>query len=552
MSLILSFFALIPPYLIVLIFLLVILPSFAACFLRFFLYLHLTYLHLKVKKLIREQKSSYELELNLEEEPEIIKRLIKRFNKASSVLEQVNTPALIEQIYSQEKIGKLFCEQIDYFCRMLPNLLLAFGLFFTFVGITINLFSLTQTLSQPNISDFNIVVHKLQQPIQGMSIAFVASLVGLFFSAGLTVFNFKFNTVLAKFQLLSSLEDYLDNIYQPTIEGYSRLDKAVERMVFNFNEFLSRFGETVREAVESPLRDSIQKIEYANTKAASLATDMYTQLLNTSVTLERGATIFQESAEVIKRTEFPENLSTITEGLANAQKDFSQSSLILNDSMKFTESATKLLHNSVTEIVHLSEKTAQVLEITKSSQQSLREIIPQLHQGAEMFQPAVKTLDELQKRTAFREDSLGDIQIELVKLVENLKNHTNQVSLEIQALCNKLLESLTEKLGDKRLEPTTTAPNGLEPQYIKALEAYMRGEYKEAAIILKILVQKHPKVPKVYLLQGNTYFELKHYKAARNAYEIALNMSNDLALTMQAKNGIAKIKRNLTESTNIN
>lgn len=488
--------------------------------------------------------------LNLEAEPEMIKRLLARFKKASGVLEQVNTPALIEQIYSQEKVGFFFCEQIDYFCRILPNLLLAFGLLGTFFGITVNLTALSHTLSQTNYSDVSALVRELQKPLHGMGTAFTASLVGLGFSAVLTFVNFKVNTALVKFQLISSLEDYLDNIYQPTIEGHSRLDKAVEKMVLTFSEFLSRFGVTVREAVESSLKDKLQEIFEANIKATNLATEVYSRFLNASGTLERGAVIFRESAEVIERTQFPDKLSTITEGLANAQKEISQSSLLLNDSMKFTESATKLLHNSVAEIGHLNEKTTQVLELTQGSQQSLSEIIPQLHQGAQMFQPAVKTLDKLQERIETRADSLEYIQIELTKLVANLEKNTDKVSIENQALCEQIVRSIKDlgRIGESENAVPTharTAETSLDPkfqkQFQKASIAYMNGNYKEAATVANaLLLEKYPNNPELLLLQGNIYYQMKDYSTARKAYQLVLYISTDLQLKEKARTGLSE------------
>ena len=498
----------IPFYLVPLIFVLVVLPSCTAVFLRLVLYSHLAYLLQRVKKLIREGKINQDLEQNLEQEPEIIKRLITRFKKSSGVLEQVNTPALIDQIYSQEKVRGVYCEQIDYFCRILPNLLLAFGLLLTFLGITISLTALSSTFSQTNYSDVSILVHNLQTPLQGMGAAFIASLVGLSFSTVLTLFNLKFNTVLAKFQLISSLEDYLDNIYQPTIEGHSRLDKAVEKMVSQFSDFLGRFGETVREAVESPLKDNIKAIRDASVKASDLANEVNGRLLDASGTLERGAVIFRESAEVIERTQFPDNLSTLTEGLANAQREFSHSTLVMNDSMKFTESATKLLHNSVVEIGHLSKQTAQVLQLTQSSQQSLREIIPQLHQGGQIFQTTVNTLDQLQQGIETKENSLGDIQVELAKLVETLKQHTEQVCVEI-------------KEGFNHLQIPIKPQPALPVEFEEALIAYKNENYLEAAKIINKLIPIYPKQPQFYLLQGDIYSRLNNYEFARKAYELS-------------------------------
>lgn len=557
----------IPSYLFLLIFVFVVLPFCTAVVLRLLLYRHIAALHKRVKKLIKEEKSSDELAVNLEAEPKMIQRLLVRFKKASSVLEQVNTPALIDQIYSQEKVGGFLCEQIDYFCRILPNLLLAFGLFCTFLGITINLTALSHTLSQNNYSDVSTLVHKLQTPLQGMGIAFVASLAGLFFSTGLTLVNFKINTALAKLQLISSLEDYLDNIYRPTIEGQSRLDKTVEKMVFTFREFLTGFGVTFREAVEYSLGDNIKEIRAANVKASDLATEVYSRFLDASGTLERGAVIFGEFAEVIERTQFPAQLSTLTEGLANAQKELSQSSLLLNDSMKFTESATKLLHNSVVEIAHLGKKTTQVLELTQASQQSLSEIIPQLHQGAQMFQPVVNTLDELQQRIEIRADSLGDIQLELANLVETLKNHTDQVSLEIQALSNQLVKRIDEQRkgnnfpprSDNLVEqkaPPPKKPSGdfskiPEEQFINAKTAYNDGNYNYAAMIVNALIKKFPKMPQFYLLKGDTYYQLQDYTTAKEAYQSVISLSPDIQLIKHANDGLNSILQKVAIRTEL-
>ncbi|MGD1919943.1 MAG: hypothetical protein ACFCAD_14270 [Pleurocapsa sp.] len=73
------------------------------------------------------------------QQPQIVDNLEARFRQASLKLEQVNTMALIDGLYSQEKLKflgiSLRCEQWDYFCKALPNLLLAFGLLGTFIGI---------------------------------------------------------------------------------------------------------------------------------------------------------------------------------------------------------------------------------------------------------------------------------------------------------------------------------------------------------------------------------------------------------------------------------
>ncbi|MFM5983468.1 MAG: hypothetical protein ACKO9I_23510, partial [Sphaerospermopsis kisseleviana] len=125
-----------PPYLIFITVVLVILPSLVTIFLRISLYKYLMDLSNKIQRLIKKQAPGKRLK--------IIETLEERFKQASQQLEQVNTTALIDQVYSQEKIKGFTCEQIDYLCRILPNLLLAFGLLGTFLGITINLSTLSQ------------------------------------------------------------------------------------------------------------------------------------------------------------------------------------------------------------------------------------------------------------------------------------------------------------------------------------------------------------------------------------------------------------------------
>ncbi|MFM5945806.1 MAG: hypothetical protein ACKO87_16240, partial [Dolichospermum sp.] len=213
----------IPLYLILITVFLVVIPSLSTIVIRIYLYRYLIGLTDKVQRLIKTGIRGVQ--------PKIIQTLEDRFEQASKQLEQVNTGALIDQIYSQETIKGFTCEQIDYLCRILPNLLLAFGLLGTFLGITINLSTLSQTINQTNASDINNLVSELQKPLEGMSIAFTTSLTGLFFSALLTIVNFIFNSGLAKYRLISSLEDYLDNVYFPEVQGDTRLDKIVNKMV---------------------------------------------------------------------------------------------------------------------------------------------------------------------------------------------------------------------------------------------------------------------------------------------------------------------------------
>ncbi len=162
-----SSFPPLPPLLIIAIVIFVVVPSFITIYYRWNLYEHLNAQANKIDQIINKQ------DLGLP--PKIIQVLEQSFAESSQNLEQVNTAALIDQAYSQEKVLGKSCEQIEYLCRIVPNLLLAFGLIGTFVGITINLGSLSQTISQSQATDVSQLVEELKEPLQGMAIAFITS-----------------------------------------------------------------------------------------------------------------------------------------------------------------------------------------------------------------------------------------------------------------------------------------------------------------------------------------------------------------------------------------
>ncbi len=333
-----------PPYLIVLTLVLVIFPTVLAVGIRMALYKYLQDSTETVKGLIRGESQVEDLIKGKSSEkiPKIISNLnlAKRFDEASRQLDDVNTAALVDSLYHEEKFTfmskSLSCEKWDYFVRVLPNLLLAFGLLGTFLGITLNLTGIS-TLIDINNVDVQSLGEKLKTPLESMGIAFITSLIGLACSSLLTVINLIFNTNLAKVNLISSLEDYLDNILQPTVEGNSRLDKAVNRMVEKQETFLNNFHKEVKIVLESSLGKVAKEIADGNQETAKLVTQVCERLTETAGTLSTGATTFQRSA-----FELNEQVPIITQ----ANREFTQSSQELKNSVLLFKQASELIEKS--------------------------------------------------------------------------------------------------------------------------------------------------------------------------------------------------------------
>lgn len=516
----------IPPYLIFFTIVLVFLPSIAAILLRWSLYQHLVGEADKVKMLIGGNKSVTE--------PQIVKNIKSRFKQASIQLDNVNTAALIDQFYSQKniKLHLLFfpqevsCDQIDYFCRILPNLLLAFGLLGTFFGITISLSELSQTINQTTASNVSSLVAELEKPLQGMSIAFITSLTGLFFSVVLTVFNWLKNTSQAKYRLISSLEDYLDNVYQPTIDGHTRLDKSVDRMANLQNEFLTNFGNNVRDVVEQSLGKVAKEIAEENKKANELAKQVYEGFTVSSGTISAAATefkiageelkakseIFKQAAETFDKSQFPQRLSDATADLANTQTRFSQSAASLADTVISIATAVSEVQRLAEEIRSVNQTSVKVLELHQTNQNSLSEIIPQLKQGATNLGRVTKKVDNLEEKIANKADSFNKVEVTLTELVGMVRSYTEGVNLGIESLGDRFVSNLSEQLDTNNQQFHTVVSN---------LEGYANQLNVQIDTLMELLKDNNAKTTLEYKkvsdrllggIQQATEYNIKSYQ----------------------------------------
>ncbi|MDJ0518001.1 MAG: hypothetical protein QNJ74_17725 [Trichodesmium sp. MO_231.B1] len=483
----------IPSYLIPLIIILVIVPSFVAILLRMVLYFDLANQGNKVRRLINQQSVN---------KPRFIEYLEGRFADSSSKLEQVNTGALIDQVYSRQRLlGLVSYEQIEYFCRILPNLLVSFGLLGTFVGITINLTSLSQTISDNNANDISSLLKALAVPLQGMGIAFTSSLVAILFSAVVTSVNLIFNTSLAKSRLISLLEDYLDNIYLQTIEGQTQLDKVVKAVAYSFEGFLTRFGQTVRVGVESALQDKIQEIYNANATTSKLAEQTFVRLGEAAATVAKSSKDFQiasdrflEVAQIFEHSQFPQKLANSTAELANIQSNFSQSTSTLAAAVQAIEIVvielqgySKRLAKFGEQITNNNQTSLRLLESHQSNQQSFAEMIRQLQEASQGFHLAVGNLDSLQRRVVSKADNLEEVQIQIKTLADALNNSTDGISQSIKSLGDQINKGMSTQANINNSHLGVIATNLQE--YINQMHATKNEIHRLTQIIDKLANQ---------------------------------------------------------------
>ncbi len=395
-----------PPSLMLLTVILVILPTVVAILLRHSLYRYLISSANKVSRLL-----SYE---SRGKQPQIVENLEARFKQASQKLEQVNTIALIDGLYSQEKLNflniSLRCEQWDYFCQTLPNLLLAFGLLGTFFGISSNLYNLSQTINQSTTSIDNLVV-QLQIPLQNMGIAFSTSLAAILCSSILIIVNLRYNTNFAKSLLISSLEDYLDNIFKIHVQGDTRLDKAVDRMVKQQQEFLERFHDKVGQVLEATIGNAANKMVAANQGFQNNVDSMVNRFNDISSSMATSTNSFQESAFSLN-----EQMQTVTKIVPKFE---TAANKIESSSQKYLQGAEKIEASKFSE--HLEDLTVDLATTQKAFSQSTAFLGNQVHKMSENHQQATELAQQAYQELQTASNKLEYSSIGFIEAAEIFK-----------------------------------------------------------------------------------------------------------------------------------
>jgi hypothetical protein len=360
----------------------------------------------------------------------IINRLRHRYQKASQDLEQVNTVALIDNLYRGEKLSfansEIQYDQAESLTKALPNLLITAGLIGTFWGIANNLHNISETigtLSQGN-ANFSALIQELKRPLQDMGIAFSTSLFGILLGSFSIIANTIWNTNIAKRQLIAILEDYLDNIYKVNVEGNSRLDKAVDRMVRQQEEFLRRFHDNVGRALEVSFGRAAQQIAEECSRMNEIAEQIYTNFSNASGTISSGATTFEQAANSLKgqnqividsisefksgisefriavnkleQNNIVQNIDRVLTEIKTTEQSFTQSTqALLSTQRNFTQS-THTLQNCLEEIKSSNQKASQlaqeVYEGLKTSNAQIGIAATSITTGATSFEQAAASL----------------------------------------------------------------------------------------------------------------------------------------------------------------
>lgn len=344
-------------------FLLVILLTIVVAAIRIYLKNNLDRLASQVNSLIRSMSPKID---------SIIEEVIERCQsyKTSENSDGFHVSVIIDQVYSQDKlrIRFLFLEarrdSWDFVCRSFPNILISLGLLGTFIGIAHTLNSIQGVRS--------ITAESLQEPLSGMGTAFYSSLVALSCGIFLTVINLIFNTSVAKYRFLSTLEDYLNNSI--TFSDTTILLNGINDSLTSFrSEFIQSFETTIVAAISNSFSNQVTRIILENQRATQILTESANRFMEATSNVSASAASFEKATNALSNSGVPNSINKFAETINKVSPTLEQvTSSVAESSIRFHD-ATQLLGLCTKEFVELRKLVANLITEIQIVKQNLLE-----------------------------------------------------------------------------------------------------------------------------------------------------------------------------------
>ncbi len=314
-------------------------------------------------------------------------------NFSRNQLYKINKLSILDRIYRQSPELQIWEKNQRYY-QGLPNLLLAFGLLGTFVGITINLFLLSRNTGGQIPLD-----KTLEDIIGSMAIAFISSLAALVSSVVLTKFYPAYDLEIQKNNIFNQLEYYIENeckffLDLPSIQ--EKIDDLIQTLV--------KFPQSIQDLEKSVSNSSQNLVTSVNTFQVK--------------TQDAGNTI-NNSSQILNRT--INEFTTVTKDFANFTSTLKISSSSLE---KTTIALANYTQNLQTVINNLNNSLSRIQNLIQSNQNELANVSLRLEENGNSLVSSTQTFN-----------------INASQVKESLNNHTGQVSIH-----NSHLQKLSTRI----------------------------------------------------------------------------------------------------------
>ncbi len=320
--------------------------------------------------------------------------LLDHLNKINSNnLYKINKISLLEKVCRDNHQLQTWEKNKRYY-QSLPNLMLAFGLLGTFVGITMNLFLLSRNTAG------DIPLDKtLEDIIASMAIAFVSSLLALISSVVITKFYPTHDLEIQHENIFNDLEYYLENEYL-----ISKHLPSIQEKIDDLIEAIVNLPQTVKD-FETSVSTSSQQL----TASANYFENVIQEI----------AQAFQTDAKVLNQAS--NNLGKTTKDFSNFTTTLNTSASALNNTRIELADYTVQLQTTIN---NLANSSSRIQSLIQSNQQDLSTVSVRLEENANTLTSATQAFN-----------------INSSQIKEALNNHTGQINIH-----NSNLQNLSVKI----------------------------------------------------------------------------------------------------------
>ncbi|URR35526.1 hypothetical protein NBE99_12980 [Thermosynechococcus sp. HN-54] len=387
--------------------------------------------------------------------PILIQNLRQRMTRCLERYDEINTVALVDYTLAQERLWGMSLEQVEYLTRVTPNFLISIGLLGTFLGITVNVYSIMNNLSTvtslpvANVSSsadlMQQLVTQFRDPLRGMALAFVSSLVSLALGIVLTFINSVWNTTLVRRHFFTAVELYLEHeLASEQRNPTGRLIQSIDR---NFTVFLENFHETVTKAIEEPLERELANLRQMHSRSIELAERVFAKIDNAAGNLVAGANIFQTAVRTLENSQFMEKFSTATQQLAQFID-------------QFTEAGARSQELN-SQVIALTSKVSETLERVNRTYVNFEEIASNLSTTTNTFRHIhdivlglVNQIEQVNRQVAQKSTELAQVTDQLTELLAIAEESQDTLSQNQQELITMLrsMERLSSDVGQHLLQ----------------------------------------------------------------------------------------------------
>ncbi|WP_085523287.1 hypothetical protein [Tuberibacillus sp. Marseille-P3662] len=358
----------------------------------------------------------------------------------------VNTPALIEKHLYKERIlimGVLRtpignCSKL---LVHLPSFAIVLGIMGTFLGLTLSMFSMQETLTSLGNAgggqlSFDSIISSITEPFEGMSLAFITSIAGIGAALFLNILQSGF---LSKGQSTDYLIDKLFTETESLLDHHFQGQLLNEKPKDSFEKILDRLADKVGESFQNTIGDFSRDMVHFTEKLDTTMNDVMRIIEAQKTHSER----FAEATESL--TTFGERFKEGTDSFGDSTEGIKSHIQSLEGSVdrvfQRNESQEKRIEQhqkQMQSIIQQSDKKAEEL-----SRQFLRAMDQQLQTYQDKYDTAADSMHRQQEDWLYQHQEMNN---HYAQASDGFKTSVEQLERALYQMFEKAKRDITEQM----------------------------------------------------------------------------------------------------------